>query len=174
MKPVPGATHIGGSRMPVHHLNRTFAGDHRISHKKKTATAGNFTMHDCYEKLKELVPTIPKNKKITRVQILQHVIDYIQDLQSALEKHNIDVHNNVEFRNSMGSVMEMASQFNAAAQQQQQTSHHHLQQQSCPNRTPFTTLPHQPTENVPPQQTQSNCNYQWQRQVNMRYLCMIC
>jgi hypothetical protein len=63
---------------------------------KKASTSSksrafNYTMHDCYERLKELVPTIPKNKKITRVEILQHVIDYIQDLQSALETHNINV-----------------------------------------------------------------------------------
>ncbi|XP_033644861.1 DNA-binding protein inhibitor ID-2-like [Asterias rubens] len=57
----------------------------------KGSAAFNYTMHDCYEKLKQLVPTIPKNKKITRVEILQHVIDYIQDLQSALESHNINM-----------------------------------------------------------------------------------
>ena len=157
-----------GSRMPIQTLNRTFiAADTRIAHRNKkshSSTAGNFTMHDCYEKLKELVPTIPKNKKITRVQILQHVIDYIQDLQSALESYNIDVHN-VDFRQSMDSVMSVAAQFSsaAAAQQQQQQ-----QQQSCPNRTPFTTLPpvpQQQCENVHPQQTQSKCNLDWQRQV---------
>lgn len=77
------------------------AEDHRMPHhpgglhpkkaSSKTSKAFNYTMHDCYERLKELVPTIPKNKKITRVEILQHVIDYIQDLQSALESHNISV-----------------------------------------------------------------------------------
>ncbi|KAI8501519.1 DNA-binding protein inhibitor ID-2 [Branchiostoma belcheri] len=47
----------------------------------------NMDMNDCYSKLRELVPTIPSNKKISRIEILQHVIDYIQDLQTALDGH---------------------------------------------------------------------------------------
>ncbi|XP_076834911.1 DNA-binding protein inhibitor ID-3 [Brachyhypopomus gauderio] len=43
-------------------------------------------MNHCYSKLKELVPTIPPNKSVSQVEILQHVIDYIFDLQIALEK----------------------------------------------------------------------------------------
>ncbi|XP_076013803.1 DNA-binding protein inhibitor ID-3 [Genypterus blacodes] len=42
-------------------------------------------MNDCYSKLKELVPSIPQNKTVSQVEILQHVIDYIFDLQIALE-----------------------------------------------------------------------------------------
>lgn len=42
-------------------------------------------MQACFLKLKELVPTIPQNKKLSRVQLLQHVIDYILDLEVALE-----------------------------------------------------------------------------------------
>lgn len=42
-------------------------------------------MNDCYSKLKELVPSIPQNESVSQVEILQHVIDYIFDLQIALE-----------------------------------------------------------------------------------------
>ncbi|TMS21448.1 DNA-binding protein inhibitor ID-3-A, partial [Larimichthys crocea] len=42
-------------------------------------------MNDCYSKLKELVPSIPQNQSVSQVEILQHVIDYIFDLQIALE-----------------------------------------------------------------------------------------
>ncbi|XP_075874127.1 DNA-binding protein inhibitor ID-3 [Nelusetta ayraudi] len=42
-------------------------------------------MNDCYSKLKELVPSIPRNESVSQVEILQHVIDYIFDLQIALE-----------------------------------------------------------------------------------------
>lgn len=42
-------------------------------------------MNDCYSKLKELVPSIPQNKSVSQMEILQHVIDYIFDLQIALE-----------------------------------------------------------------------------------------
>lgn len=44
-----------------------------------------YNMNDCYSKLKELVPSIPQNKSVSQVEILQHVIDYIFDLQIALE-----------------------------------------------------------------------------------------
>ncbi|XP_053458767.1 DNA-binding protein inhibitor ID-4 [Nycticebus coucang] len=44
-------------------------------------------MNDCYSRLRKLVPTIPPNKKVSKVEILQHVIDYILDLQLALETH---------------------------------------------------------------------------------------
>lgn len=43
-------------------------------------------MNNCYSKLKELVPTLPTNKKATKVEILQHVIDYIWDLQVKLDE----------------------------------------------------------------------------------------
>uniref|UniRef100_A0A3P9LFE2 Inhibitor of DNA binding 1, HLH protein n=1 Tax=Oryzias latipes TaxID=8090 RepID=A0A3P9LFE2_ORYLA len=43
-------------------------------------------MNSCYSKLKELVPTLPTNKKASKVEILQHVIDYIWDLQIELDE----------------------------------------------------------------------------------------
>ncbi|XP_078069302.1 DNA-binding protein inhibitor ID-2-like [Mustelus asterias] len=46
-----------------------------------------YNMNDCYSKLKELVPSIPQNKKVSKIEILQHVIDYILDLQIALDTH---------------------------------------------------------------------------------------
>lgn len=42
-------------------------------------------MNDCYSRLKQLVPSIPQNKSVSQVEILQHVIDYIFDLQIALQ-----------------------------------------------------------------------------------------
>ncbi len=44
-------------------------------------------MQACFSKLKDLVPTVPLDKKISRVQLLQHVIDYIFDLECTLECH---------------------------------------------------------------------------------------
>lgn len=38
-------------------------------------------------KLKNLVPNMPRNKKLTKLEIIQYVIDYILDLQIALETH---------------------------------------------------------------------------------------
>nr|KAG5710346.1 hypothetical protein BaRGS_009062 [Batillaria attramentaria] len=44
-------------------------------------------MSACFSKLKELVPSIPHDKKISKTQLLQHVIDYILDLELALDTH---------------------------------------------------------------------------------------
>merc|ERR1712168_117857 len=70
-----------------------------------------YNMNDCYSKLKELVPSIPQNKNVSKMEILQHVIDYILDLQIALDS-------NVAITTSL---------------------HQHSPQRS-PSRTPLTTL----------------------------------
>uniref|UniRef100_A0A8C2JQL1 Inhibitor of DNA binding 2b n=1 Tax=Cyprinus carpio TaxID=7962 RepID=A0A8C2JQL1_CYPCA len=38
-------------------------------------------------RLKELVPSLPQNKSVSKMEILQHVIDYILDLQIALDQN---------------------------------------------------------------------------------------
>ena len=43
-------------------------------------------MKTCFAKLRALVPTIPHDRKISKTEFLQHVIDYIGDLQLALEE----------------------------------------------------------------------------------------
>lgn len=43
-------------------------------------------------KLKDLVPFMPKNRKLSKLEVIQYVIDYICDLQSALES-NPEVNN---------------------------------------------------------------------------------
>ena len=42
-------------------------------------------MQACFLKLKDLVPTLPHDKKVSKVQLLQHVIDYILDLEVTLD-----------------------------------------------------------------------------------------
>lgn len=53
-------------------------------------------MSDCYERLRAMVPHIPANRRMGKVEILQHVIDYIQDLESALELPNLQMSNFVK------------------------------------------------------------------------------
>uniref|UniRef100_A0A3Q3X153 DNA-binding protein inhibitor ID-4 n=1 Tax=Mola mola TaxID=94237 RepID=A0A3Q3X153_MOLML len=70
-----------------------------------------YNMNDCYSKLKELVPSIPQNKSVSKMEILQHVIDYILDLQIALD-----------------SSVALSS------------LHHPARPGQAPSRTPLTTL----------------------------------
>ncbi|XP_034722120.1 DNA-binding protein inhibitor ID-1-like, partial [Etheostoma cragini] len=42
-------------------------------------------MELCYRLLRRLVPGLPRGRAASRVEILQHVIDYIRDLQNELD-----------------------------------------------------------------------------------------
>ena len=59
----------------------------RVSKSKSEPTMSDAEMLACFAKLKDLVPTIPTDRKISRVALLQHVIDYILDLELTLEHH---------------------------------------------------------------------------------------
>lgn len=56
----------------------------RVS-KKKDIENEEIQMY--LSKLKDLVPFMPKNRKLSKLEVIQYVIDYICDLQSALETH---------------------------------------------------------------------------------------
>ncbi|GAB6026954.1 hypothetical protein CHUAL_013631 [Chamberlinius hualienensis] len=45
----------------------------------------NEEMQIYFSKLKQLVPFMPKKRKLSKLEIIQHVIDYICELQTALE-----------------------------------------------------------------------------------------
>ncbi|KAI5610931.1 DNA-binding protein inhibitor ID-2, partial [Silurus asotus] len=47
-------------------------------------------MNDCYSRLKELVPSLPQDRSVSKMEILQHVIDYILDLQIALDSSAVN------------------------------------------------------------------------------------
>jgi len=53
----------------------------------KVDNVSNDEMQTLLAKLRELVPNIPRHKKLTKLEIIQYVIDYIFDLQLALEAH---------------------------------------------------------------------------------------
>ncbi|CAG2100959.1 unnamed protein product [Medioppia subpectinata] len=57
------------------------------SHHKMETTVSSDEMQSLLAKLKELVPNIPRNKKLSKLEIIQYVIDYIFDLQLALDTH---------------------------------------------------------------------------------------
>lgn len=55
-----------------------------------------YNMNDCYERLRAMVPDLPVRRRMSKVEILQHVIDYIQDLESALELPHLQMNNFVK------------------------------------------------------------------------------
>lgn len=44
-------------------------------------------MQELLTKLKDIVPYMPRNKKLSKLEIIQYVIDYIYDLETTLEHH---------------------------------------------------------------------------------------
>lgn len=82
MKSLTAVCQSGASAMPA--INSTG----RISRQNHHHRDGeNAEMKMYLSKLKDLVPFMPKNRKLSKLEIIQHVIDYICDLQSELETH---------------------------------------------------------------------------------------
>uniref|UniRef100_A0A8C3WEB7 DNA-binding protein inhibitor ID-2 n=1 Tax=Catagonus wagneri TaxID=51154 RepID=A0A8C3WEB7_9CETA len=77
---------------PVRSVRKNSLSDHSLGISRSKTPVDDpmsllYDMNDCYSKLKELVPSIPPDRKVSRMEILQHVIDYILDLQVALDSH---------------------------------------------------------------------------------------
>ncbi|XP_069727727.1 DNA-binding protein inhibitor ID-1 [Phaenicophaeus curvirostris] len=53
--------------------------------QQAAAAALLYDMKGCYSRLRALVPTLPRHRRVSKVELLQHVIDYIWDLQLALQ-----------------------------------------------------------------------------------------
>lgn len=83
----PQDSSSSGSQLPLHYLSKQSLNIARCRMEEEDAFCLQYDMNDCYSRLKRLVPTIPQDKKVSKVEILQHVIDYILDLQLALETH---------------------------------------------------------------------------------------
>ncbi|XP_071251711.1 DNA-binding protein inhibitor ID-4 [Salvelinus alpinus] len=77
----------GGDELSLHYLSDHSLNIARSRLQEEEQLCLQDDMNHCYSRLKRLVPTIPRDKKVSRVEILQHVIDYILDLQLALETH---------------------------------------------------------------------------------------
>ncbi|XP_055767042.1 DNA-binding protein inhibitor ID-4-like [Salvelinus fontinalis] len=77
----------GGDELSLHYLSDHSLNIARSRLQEEEQLCPQDDMNHCYSRLKRLVPTIPRHKKVSKVEILQHVIDYILDLQLALETH---------------------------------------------------------------------------------------
>ena len=62
-------------------------------------------------KLKELVPHMPKNRKVSKLEVIQHVIDYICELQGSLEQqsHHQQLMQRQRRRRSLSSAESLAA-----------------------------------------------------------------
>ncbi|XP_043648603.1 protein extra-macrochaetae [Drosophila teissieri] len=82
MKSLTAVCQTGASGMPA--LNASGRIQRHPTHR---GDGENAEMKMYLSKLKDLVPFMPKNRKLTKLEIIQHVIDYICDLQTELETH---------------------------------------------------------------------------------------
>ncbi|XP_070376982.1 DNA-binding protein inhibitor ID-1-like [Dermacentor albipictus] len=57
----------------------------RVSREERDVNHG--AIQALLDKLKDLVPNMPRSKKLSKLEIIQNVIDYILDLELALEAH---------------------------------------------------------------------------------------
>lgn len=112
--------------------------------KMTSTTRDTEAIEELFSKLKDLVPYMPKNKKLSKLEIIQYVIDYIFDLENALESRQ-DV---------SGAAAAMMDTLAASTQSQNvpfapsskplnhnHTSHHQLPNSPMPPfRQPLSTL----------------------------------
>jgi len=87
VRPQKDSSYGGSNDRPLHYLSEHSLNISRCKMEEEDLFCLQYDMNDCYSRLKRLVPTIPQDKKVSKVEILQHVIDYILDLQLALETH---------------------------------------------------------------------------------------
>ncbi len=83
----PQDSSSSSNELSLHYLSKQSLNIARCRMEEEDLFCLQYDMNDCYSRLKRLVPTIPQDKKVSKVEILQHVIDYILDLQLALETH---------------------------------------------------------------------------------------
>ncbi|XP_046993249.1 protein extra-macrochaetae-like [Schistocerca americana] len=79
------ATPAGASSGTAGPLNTVANG--RVHRQRRDVENEEIQMY--LSKLKELVPFMPKNRRLSKLEVIQHVIDYICDLQYALETHPV-------------------------------------------------------------------------------------
>ncbi|XP_055912777.1 protein extra-macrochaetae [Eupeodes corollae] len=87
MKSLTAVCQSGASAMPAINSSGRISRQNSNHHHHQHRDGENAEMKMYLSKLKDLVPFMPKNRKLSKLEIIQHVIDYICDLQSELETH---------------------------------------------------------------------------------------
>jgi DNA-binding protein inhibitor ID len=104
---------VANGRVSRPQINR-----HHNNSLRDTNSGENAEIQMYLSKLKDLVPFMPKNKKLSKLDVILNVIDYICDLQSALESH--PAVNTFDAQTVLNGIQQQ--------QQQQQQQQHHSQQ----------------------------------------------
>jgi len=74
---------VGRDLNPGHHVSM---GIHPASFISRDSCHNiDEDIHACFRRLKQLVPTARLNSRLSKVQLIQQVIDYILDLESTLD-----------------------------------------------------------------------------------------
>jgi hypothetical protein len=69
---------VGSESAKIHRITRRSPTD-KLSHRDDVEIL--------FQKLVQMIPFLPKDRKLTKLEILQAVIDYIQELEERLESH---------------------------------------------------------------------------------------
>lgn len=85
MKALSALCSTGGASVPPTIVNGRVGNAAARQHRRSDSENAEIQMY--LSKLKDLVPFMPKNRKLSKLEVIQHVIDYICDLQLALETH---------------------------------------------------------------------------------------
>lgn len=103
MKALSALCSTGGASVPPTIVNGRVgtAAAARQQHRRSDSENAEIQMY--LSKLKDLVPFMPKNRKLSKLEVIQHVIDYICDLQLALETHPMAGQNATPFEDYLNN-----------------------------------------------------------------------
>ncbi|XP_075560590.1 uncharacterized protein LOC142592800 [Dermacentor variabilis] len=69
-------------------LNRGMTKATQVRERRRARGLNRAEMRSLLAKLQELVPSMPRNKRLSKLEIILSVIDYIVHLETALEAHS--------------------------------------------------------------------------------------
>lgn len=100
MKALSALCSTGGASVPPTIINGR-VGNAGARHRRSDSENVEIQMY--LSKLKDLVPFMPKNRKLSKLEVIEHVIDYICDLQLALETHPMSGQNATPFEDYLNN-----------------------------------------------------------------------
>lgn len=102
MKALSALCSTGGASVPPTIINGR-VGNAGARHHRGRSDSENVEIQMYLSKLKDLVPFMPKNRKLSKLEVIEHVISYICDLQLALETHPMAGQNATPFEDYLNN-----------------------------------------------------------------------